>query len=85
MAVYNIQTKLGYNIPRADWTTGNDRNNIEVRPLFGIIDDNYTVCIFDLSFSGNTTSLTDCRLPTEAWHGSQPSVDIMINNIIVEK
>lgn len=83
MSIYNIQDNIGYNIPKALWNTGNKRDNIFIKPLFGIV--NYTSCVYDISLSGNIVSLRSCRLDTEAWHGSQPNPDTMINNIIVEK
>jgi hypothetical protein len=83
MSIYNIQTNTEYDIPKATWPTGNKRENVSVRPTFGIT--NYTSCVYDISLTGNIISLRSCRLDTEAWHGAQPNPDTMINNIIMEK
>lgn len=83
MSLYNISSNTEYDIPKATWNTGNSRENILIRPQFGVAD--YVSCIYELSLSGNITLTRNCRLPTEAWHGAQPNEDTMINNIIVEK
>lgn len=83
MRIFNIQTKTEHNLSTAAWDTGNSRSNIIVQPMLGI--SNYTTCNFDFFLTGNSVSTTNCRFPTEALHGSQPSPDIMINNIITEK
>lgn len=83
MSIFNIQTKTEHNLSTAGWNTGNSRENIVVQPIFGVT--NYTTCNFDLSSTGNSVSTRNCRFPTEALHGAQPSYDIMIDNIIMEK
>ena len=83
MAVYNIKTDTGYDIPQATWNTGNSRDNLVIKPTFGVGD--YTLCDIQVSLTGNIISLRSCRLETEAPNGAQPSPDIMINNIIVER
>jgi len=32
MAIYNISTKIGYEIPKSTWITGNYRDNLTVKP-----------------------------------------------------
>lgn len=82
MSLYNISSNTEYDIPKATWNTGNDREDILIKPRFGVSD--YVSCIFDISLTGNVVSLRPCRLPTEAWHGAQPNSDTMIDNIIME-
>jgi len=84
MAIYNITTKTESNILSSNIETGNNRSDILVKPRFGVAD--YTSCVIGLeSITGNDFNLRSCRMPTEAWHGTQPNPDVMIENFIVEK
>lgn len=60
----------------------NDRPHIFIKPL--MITDTYITCIFEGSISGGLLSKRPCRTNTEAIHGSQPSEDVMIDNILFQ-
>ena len=47
MSLYNISSNTEYDIPKATWNTGNDREDILIKPRFGVSD--YVSCIFDIS------------------------------------
>lgn len=78
MAIYNISTSLEYNIPKATWSTGNSRETLKVRPQLGVT--NFTQCSYTFSEEGHFDLLNNCRYPTEAEYGAQPSKDVMIDN-----
>lgn len=46
MAIYNISTNLGYEIPKSTWDNGNSRTELTVKPQ---PQSGYTVCSYDFS------------------------------------
>ena len=59
MALFNIQTKTQYNIPKSIWDNGNYRKDIDVTPAK--IKGDYKECIYNLSLSGYITLVNTCK------------------------
>lgn len=83
MSIYNIKTDTKYNLSKAIWDTGNKRSSLQCKPLLGL--SNFIDCIYDVSDIGTIISLRPCRTKTLAEHGSQPSVNLSIGNMIIPK
>jgi hypothetical protein len=81
MSILNIKSGQSTESLLATWSTGT-RSSIRSRPYFGYNINNVNDCtaIFLLHYfivSG------ECAIETEAIHGSQPSSDVIVNNIQV--
>lgn len=76
MAIFNIKSKIGSNLTKANWETGNRRENLVIKPTPLPYRD-YTDCVFGFSETGLIgLSSSFCIMKTEALHGSQPNKDI---------